>query len=95
MPLLDLSADEPIPDIVILDEDGEPIPIPDEPIPNIVNVDEGISSEYDEFLKDKKLPMPSKITSTGFDIYYWIEKAMGKLKYLEEYVNVRTGNNGE
>ena len=58
-------------------------------------MDKGISSEYGEFLKEKKLPMPSKVVSTGFDVDYWIEKAMGKMEYLEEYVNVRTDSKGE
>ena len=67
-------------------------PIPDEPIPN---VDDGMSNEYVAFLKEIRLPMTSEVVSTGFDVDYWIEKAISKMNYLEWYVNEQTDNSGE
>ena len=64
-------------------------------IPNIVNLDKGIDSDYEETLNDKGLPMPSKISDTGMDIEYWIRKTIGKIKYMNDYVRVRSTKRGK
>ena len=93
-PLLDFDIDEPTPKskIDVLDEDSEPSTskvVEKELIKpyEVVDVDKGIGNDYEEILNEKELPLPSEIIKSDLDVDYYMRKTMGKIRYINDYVD--------